>query len=62
MDTVASTQLPALEHWKKCCGHDSAFSFDQIFFKLSGNEDIHKISNDFDYGADQTIRFRVTCP
>ena len=30
-------ELPALERWKKSCGHDSAFSLDWIF-KLADNE------------------------
>ena len=28
------------------CGHDSTFIFDQIFVKLAGNQDRHKISEE----------------
>ena len=55
-----TSELPVLECRKKCCGHDSAFSFDQIFFKLADNEDSHKISDEFDFRPDRTIRFGVT--
>ena len=41
-------ELSALERWKKCCGHDSAFSFDRVLFKLAGYKDKHKISDEFD--------------
>ena len=34
-------ELPDFERRKKCCGHDSPFSFDRIFFKLADNEDRH---------------------
>ena len=59
---LLTSELPALEHRKKCCGHDSAFNFDRIFFKLADNKDRHKISDEFDFGPDRTIRFGVACP
>ena len=52
-----TSDLPALERRTKCCGYDSTFSFEWIFFKLVENEDRHKISEDFDTRPDQTIRF-----
>ena len=33
----STLELPALENQKKCCGHDSACSFDRLFFKLVYN-------------------------
>ena len=45
----------------KCCLHASSFIFDQIIIKVAGNQDRHKISNEFDFGRDQTTQFGVTC-
>ena len=39
----------------KCCEHSSAYIFDRIFFILAGNEDSHKISNEFEIRVDSTI-------
>ena len=38
---------------------DSDFIFYQIFVKLAGNEDSHKILDALDFWPDQTIRFGV---
>ena len=54
-----TSELPALDHRKKCCEHVSASSFNQIFFKLADNEGRHKILDEFDFGTDQTFRFQV---
>ena len=45
-----------------CCEHSSAFIFNQIFFKLAGNEDIHNISNEFEIWLDRTKDCGVSCP
>ena len=45
----------------KCCPEDSDFSFDLGFVKLAGNEDSHKILDEFDFGLDRTIQVGVTC-
>ena len=39
-----TSESPALERQKRCCGHDRAFSFDLIFFRLEDSEDRRKIS------------------
>ena len=57
-----TSELPARECQKICCGHDSAFSLDWIFISLVDNEDRHKILNEVDSGSDKTICFGVTCP
>ena len=65
-----TTELAALESLKichrlimgKCCLHASSFIFDRIIIKVSGNQDRHKSSNEFDFGPDQTTHFGVTCP
>ena len=46
----------------KSCLHASSFIFDHIIMKVAGNQDRHKISDEFDFGPDQTIHFGVICP
>ena len=46
----------------KCCLHASSFIFDQIIIKVAGNQDMHKSSDGFNFGPDQTTHFGVTCP
>ena len=36
--------------------------FDQIFFILAGNENIHNISDEFEIRPDRTKDCRVSCP
>ena len=48
-----------LEKW---CLQASSFIFDQIFVKLAGNQDSHKISDEFEFWLDRISHFRVTCP
>ena len=44
---LLTSELHPLERWKKCCGHGSTFIFDRIFVKVAGNQDKHKISDEF---------------
>ena len=37
-------------------------AFDPILFILAGNEDMHKISNEFVFWPDQTTDYEVSCP
>ena len=46
----------------KWCLHASSFIFDRIIIKVTGNQDRHKSSDEFDFGPDQTTHFGVTCP
>ena len=48
--------------WGKSCSIGNYFIFDWSFVKLAGNEDIHKISDNFDFGPDQTIHFLSYSP
>ena len=41
--------------WGKCCPINNYFIFERSFIKLAGNEDIHKISDRFDFGPDRTL-------
>ena len=63
-------ELAALERLKishrlimgKWCLQASSFSFDRIFVKLAGNQDSHKISDEFEFRLDRISHFGVTCP
>ena len=46
----------------KLCLQASSFIFDRIFVKLAGNEDRHKITDEFEFRPDRISHFRVTCP
>ena len=35
----------------KCCLHASSFIFDRIIIKIAGQQDRHKNSDEFDFGA-----------
>ena len=37
-------------------------NFNQIFVKLAGNEDRHKISDEFDFVLDRTFHYKVIRP
>ena len=43
------------------CGHSSAFIFDRIFFIFAGNEDNHKVADEFEIPPDPPVDCRVTC-
>ena len=40
----------------------STFAYDPILFILAGNEDMHKISDEFEFRPDRTTVYRVYCP
>ena len=44
------------------CINASSFIFDRIIIKVTGNQDRHKSSIEFDFGPNQTTHFGVTCP
>ena len=46
----------------KWCLQASSFIFYQIFVKLAGNQDRHKISDEFKFRPDRISHFGVTCP
>ena len=45
-------------------GNRKPFSvvFDPIDFILAGNEDMHKISDEFEFRPDRTTDYEVSCP
>ena len=63
-------ELAALESLKishrlimgKRCLQASSFIFDRIFVKLAGNQDSHKISDEFEFQLVRISHFGVTCP
>ena len=63
-------ELAALERIKishilitgKWCLQASLFIFYRIFVKLAGNQDSHKISDEFEFRLDRISHFEVTCP
>ena len=46
----------------KWCVQASLFIFDRIFIKLAGNQDRHKISDEFEIRPDWISHLGVTCP
>ena len=63
-------ELTALERLKishrlimgKWCLQASSSIFDRIFGKLAGNQDNHKISDEFEFRLDRISHFEGTCP
>ena len=48
--------------WGKWCLHLFSVAFDPILFILAGNEDMHKISDKFEFRPDRTTDYGVSCP
>ena len=48
--------------WGKWCLHHLSVAFDLILFILAGNEDMHKISDKFEFQPDRTTDYGVSCP
>ena len=50
--------------WQQKAPIDLSFSvtFDPILFILAGNEDMHKISDEFEFRLDRTTDYGVSCP
>ena len=48
--------------WEKRCLHLFSVVFDRIFFILAGNENMHKISDEFEFPPDRTTDYGVSCP
>ena len=57
-----TTELAALERLKNRCRHFFSVAMDQIHFKFVGNEDMHNISNEFEFRPDCTTDSGVICP
>ena len=59
---LLTTELAAFERLKNRCRHFFSVAIDQIHFKFVGNEDMHNISNEFEFRPDLTTDCGVICP
>ena len=57
-----TTELAALERLKNRPHHFFSIAIDRILFKLTGNEDMHNILDEFEFRLDWTTDYRVSCP
>ena len=57
---IGSKQKAPIEWGKRCC-HLFSVVFDLILFILAGNEDKHKISDEFEFWPDWTTDYGVSC-
>ena len=48
--------------WGKWCFHLFLVVFDPVLLILAGNEDMHKISDEFEFRSDRTTDYGVSCP
>ena len=55
-------ELAALERPKNRRHHFFSVAIDLILFKLTGNEDMHNILDEFEFRPDQTNDYGVSCP
>ena len=55
-------ELAALERLKNRCCHFFSVAIDKIHFKFVGNEDIHNISDEFEFRPDRTTDYEVNYP
>ena len=54
--------VPIDFEWGKWCLHLFSITMNSVFIKLTGKEDRHKISDEFEFRSYLTIHFGVTCP
>ena len=55
-------ELAALERLKNRCHHFVSVAIDPILFKLTGNEDMHNILDEFKFRLDRTTDYGVSFP
>ena len=58
---LLTTELAALERLKNWSCHFFSVTTDQVHFKFVGNEDMHNISNEFEFQPDWTTVYGVIC-
>ena len=56
------TESPIDLWWWKWCLHFFSVAFDPILLILAGNEDMHKISDEFEFRSDRATDYWVSCP
>ena len=55
-------ELAALQGLKNRRHHFFSVAIDPILFKLTGNEDVHYILDEFEFRPDRTTDYGVSCP
>ena len=58
----ASGKISINLYWEKCCELSSTCIYDQIFFILAGNRDIHESLDEFEFQPDTDADSWVICP
>ena len=53
---------PPLTYNRENDVHVFSVVFDPILFRLAANEDMHKISDEFEFWSDRTTDYGVCCP
>ena len=59
---LLTMELAALECLKNRRHHFFSVAIDLILFKLTGNEDMHNILDEFEFRPDRTTDYGVSCP
>ena len=59
LERLNISHRPIMGKW---CLQASSFIFYQIFVKLAGNQDSHKISDEFEFWLERISHFGVMCP
>ena len=54
--------FPLTFEWGKWYLHRFSVTMNSVFIKLTGNEDMHKISDGFEFRSYLTSHFGITCP
>ena len=55
-------ELAALEHLKNQRHHFFSVAIDPILFKLTDDEDMYNMLDEFEFGPDRTTDYGVSCP
>ena len=55
-------ELAALEHLKNQRHHFFSVAIDLILFKLTDDEDMYNMLDEFEFGPDRTTDYGVSCP
>ena len=56
-----TTEVAVLDHPENRCRHFFSVAIDQIHCKFVGNEDMHNISDEFEFRPDRTTDYGVKC-
>ena len=59
---LLTMELAAFERLKNRRRHFFSAAIDPILFKLTGNEDMHNILDEFEFRPDRTTDYGVSCP